>query len=126
MKYYVKIGVMVAVFISFLCLAESFLVTQKPVRKKTPAHLKQDIIESMGVLLENHAALITLQGQIQLELCRHIKSLAEQDKTSFFKMASVQELQKVLTTVDQANEQCKNELHQHRLLLSSLKSYKSQ
>ena len=46
----------------FWCMAENFLVSEKPERRKTPHSFKQEIIELMGDLLELESRLCRNKG----------------------------------------------------------------
>ena len=77
------------------CFAETFLLEEKP-RRRSPAQLKEEIINRMGTFLEQESKSIELRAQIQQRICKHIREYAQNDKNSFLKNASTQDLQKIL------------------------------
>lgn len=122
MNHIFKLLLLVVSMAVFWCMAESFLVTEKPERRKTPAQIKQEIAESMGNLLERKIETIETIAQIQQVLCKHIRALAENDKNSEFKNAKIRDLQGILKTLHQENERCERELAVEKRFLSTLRS----
>ncbi len=102
--------------------AESFLIQEKPERRKAPQQLRQEIAEIMGDILELESEYVATKGQIQQELCKHIRSIAENDKKSLFKTASSRELQHIIKMLRQEKERCEKELVRDKRFLTSLRS----
>lgn len=122
MKQNFKVLFFVFLPLAFWCAAENFLVTEKPERRKTPGQLKQDIVESMGTLLEKKIETVEIIAQSQQVLCKRIRAIADNDKDSEFKNAKIRDLQGVLAMLRQENERCERELALEKRFLASLRA----
>ena len=126
MNYFLKMIVAFVLLMGAWCCAESFLMTHKPDKRRTPGQLKEEIVEAMGELLENQAMRSEVNAQIQQALCKHIRAIAHQDKASYFKAAGIADLNRILKQLQEENLRCRKEYGEDRRFLSSLRSYKSQ
>ena len=96
MRYLIKLLILLSSVFIFWCIAkqaneqmksdtESFLIADEPQRRKNPSQVRQDIAQIMGEILELESACIAIKAQIQQELCKHIRSIAENEAESVFK-----------------------------------------
>lgn len=103
------------------CFADTFLLEEKP-RRRSPAQLKEEIIDRMGIVLEQESKSIELRAQIQQWLCKQIRGYAQGDKNCFLKNASIPELQKLLKRLMMEQERHTKEHADDERLLAMLKA----
>lgn len=103
------------------CFAETFLLEEKP-RRRSPAQLREEIIDRMGTFLEQESKSIELKAQIQQRICKHIREYAQSDKNSFLKNASTQDLQRILKRLVMEQERYTKEYADDERFLAMLQA----
>ncbi len=96
-------------------LAESFLAA--PLRRRSMQQIKQDIVELFGAIIEKESKSIELKARVQQEACLRIRTLAENDKKSFFARASSAELQAYVQRLKKAHDALDQEVRELQQLL---------
>lgn len=122
MHRFIKLSLFCISTAVFWCMAENFLVSEKPERRKTASQLRQEIVELMGDVLELESAYVETKGQIQQVLCKHIRSLAENDKKSSFAKAPLCDLQQSLKMLRQEKSRYEKELAHEKRFLAQLRA----
>ena len=66
--------------VSVLCTGEqsSFLLQEVPVKRQPQAHLRQQIADLMGTILEQEAVVVEHSARIQQKLCRELRKVVEE------------------------------------------------
>jgi len=59
------------------CLAESFIIQEKSKKRTNVNHLKQEIAQSMGTLIESSATSIELEAKIQQRVGKELRALID-------------------------------------------------
>ncbi len=122
MRYFLGALCLGISFFMCWCFAESFLVQEKVERRKTPQHMRQEIAEILAEVMELESAYVATKGQIQQELCKHIRSIALNEKNSFFRNASLRELQNSLKLLRHEKERYEKDLVRDQRFLASLRA----
>ena len=86
----IKRSLLIVVLCVGACVAESFLVKEKP-RRRTRQQLKQEIIQRMGSLIEQSSVSLEKEAQIQQKLCKELRTALE-GKSSVLNRASIKDL----------------------------------
>lgn len=97
-KQWMKIVVLLSSMAAFWCFADNFLAPEKakPIARRTPAQMKQELVELMADIIEAESVLIEKSACIQRMLCAHMRAYARGDKKSFIAGASMADLQKAV------------------------------
>lgn len=116
---YKKYGIIVVLLMVGALFAESFLITEEKTERRVPAHhLRNDIIELMGDLVECESALTELKAQFQQKLCKHIRAAAENQKDTFLKKRTLPELHKLKKMLQQEKQRCAQDIEAHKKLIA--------
>ena len=123
MHYVLKLLILLSGAFVFWCVAENFLVQEKSERRRTPQQVRQEIAEVMGEFLSLNVLTLTTKAQVQQELCKQIRSIAENDKDSFFKKSSLRDLQGILKMARHEKDRYEKEIALDKRFLATLRSH---
>lgn len=92
MKRLLFVG-MLCLVVGAWCLADSFIIKEKPATRRTRQQMKQEISQLMASLIEQSSLSLEREARIQQRLCKEVRTFVEGTQDSMLNKGSIKDLE---------------------------------
>ncbi len=113
--------VMLCCVIGGWCLADSFILKEKPPARRTRQQMKQEISQLMGSLIEQSSISLEREARIQQRLCKEVRTFVEGTQDSMLNKGSIKDLEVLYSELKKELQRRSDQLTAQNTFLASLK-----
>lgn len=103
------------------CLADTFILKEKPATRRTRQQMSQEISQLMASLIEQSSVSLEREARIQQRLCKEVRSFVEGAQDSMLAQGSIKDLEALQSNLKKEQQRRSEQLVAQNSFLASLK-----